>query len=90
MLCVTGLLGVQRPVLSRGRSECCGGEELKEYRCIEVHDHKDIGGKIDEEQQNGWRLHTYACAGSAGLASAFVRHYLLFERGEDTQRRTSS
>ena len=58
-----------------------------EYRCIEVHDHKDIGNKIDEEQQNGWRLHTYSCAGSAGLASAFVRHYLLFERGEETLRK---
>jgi hypothetical protein len=49
---------------------------LKQYTCVNVGNHKDIGNTIDEWQQKGWRLHTYACAGLAG------NHFLLFEKGE--------
>ena len=51
---------------------------MKQYTCVQVGDHKDIGDAVDE-WQNGWRLTTYACAG-AGMP--VVHHYLLFEKGE--------
>ena len=54
----------------------------KEYECVEVKHHKDVGKTIAEYQKNGWHLHTYQAA--AGLAggpiSSFVNHYLLFEK----------
>ncbi len=56
--------------------------KLKEYECVEVKHHKDVGRTIKEWQENGWRLHTYQATGSVGPASAFVNHYLLFEKGE--------
>jgi hypothetical protein len=55
---------------------------LKEYECVEIKHHKDVGRTIKEWQKNGWRLHTYQATGSVGPASAFVNHYLLFEKGE--------
>jgi hypothetical protein len=54
---------------------------LKEYECVQVGHHMDIGKTIVEWQKQGWRLHTYACAGR-DVAGAPVNHYLLFERGE--------
>jgi len=57
-----------------------GDVELKEYMCVEVKHHKNVSEKIEEWQKNGWRLHTYACAG-VRLAGD-VNHYLLFEKGE--------
>jgi hypothetical protein len=56
--------------------------KLKEYECVEVKHHEDVGRTIKEWQKNGWRLHTYQATGTVGLASAFVNHYLLFEKGE--------
>ena len=59
--------------------ECHEGEvELKEYMCVEVKHHKDVGKKIEEWQKNGWRLHTYQVTGR----DIWINHYLLFERGE--------
>ena len=56
---------------------------LKEYECVEVKHHKDVGKTIEEWQKNGWRLHTYQTSGmGAGPMSYKVTHYLLFERGE--------
>jgi len=53
-----------------------GGEvKLKEYECVEVKHHKDVGKTIEEWQKKGWRLHTYQIGGLA------VYHYLLFEKG---------
>jgi hypothetical protein len=52
--------------------------ELKEYICVQVGHHKNIGKTIEKYQRNGWRLHTYQAQGSPTL----VNHYLLFERGE--------
>jgi hypothetical protein len=60
-----------------------GGEvRLKEWECVQVKDHRDVGKTIGEWQRNGWRLHTYETAGSAGPMSSFAAHYLLFEKGE--------
>lgn len=56
--------------------------QLKEYECAEVGHHKDVGKVIEEWQRNGWRLHTYQAAGSAGAMTQFIMHYLLFEKGE--------
>ena len=56
--------------------------KLKEYECVEVKHHRDIGRTIQEWQKNGWRLHTYQAVGDVGMATAFVNHYLLFEKGE--------
>ncbi len=65
-------------------SKVLGGEvKLKEYKCVEIKHHKDIGKTIAEYQRNGWRLHTYQTAGmGAGPMAYNVNHYLLFERGE--------
>ena len=52
---------------------------MKEYECVRVGHHKDVGKTIGEWQKDGWRLHTYACA-QAGMPE--INHYLLFERGE--------
>jgi len=53
---------------------------LKEYECVQVGHHKDIGKTIAEWQRNGWRLHSYACA--AMRPGLEILHYLLFEKGE--------
>jgi len=55
--------------------------KLKEYECVEVTHHNDIGKTIEEWVKNGWRLHNYQTAGmGAGPMSFKVNHYLLFER----------
>jgi len=60
-----------------------GGEaKLKEYKCVQIGDHKRIGKTIEEWQRNGWRLRTYACAGIGTMMA--VNHYLLFERGTES------
>jgi hypothetical protein len=43
--------------------------------------HKNVGEVIEDGEKNGWRLHTYVCAGNASLALG-TNHYLLFEKGE--------
>jgi len=55
---------------------------MKEYECVEVEHHKDVGMTIGEYQSRGWRLHTYQTAVmGAGPMAYKVNHYLLFERG---------
>ena len=56
--------------------------KLKEYECVEVKHHSDVGRTIKEWQEKGWRLHTYQATGTIGMAMAFVNHYLLFEKGQ--------
>jgi hypothetical protein len=56
-----------------------GDVKLKEWECVQVVHHKDIARAIEQWQKNGWRLHTYSPAGTAGE----VKHYLLFERGSN-------
>lgn len=54
---------------------------LKEYICVEVSHHKEIGKAIAEFQSNGWRFLTYQAAGmGAGPLAYNVKHYLLFEK----------
>ena len=54
---------------------------MRKWKCVLVSSHKDIGKVIEEWEEAGWRLHTYACAGNADLFLG-TNHYLLFERGE--------
>ena len=49
---------------------------MKEWECVQVNHHKNVGKTIEEWQRNGWRLHTYQAQGSPTI----VNHYLLFER----------
>ncbi|MEJ2244355.1 MAG: hypothetical protein P8X87_07525 [Candidatus Bathyarchaeota archaeon] len=53
---------------------------MKEWKCVQVGDHKTVGKVIEELQEKGWRVHTYACAGIGAMMA--VNHYLLFEKGE--------
>lgn len=56
-------------------------DKLKEYTCVEVKHHKDVGKTIEEYQKKGWHLNTYSTAGmGAGPMAYNVNHYLLFER----------
>ena len=55
---------------------------MKEYECVQVSHHKDVGKTIAEWETNGWCLHSYVVAGSPTA----VNHYLLFKKGE--QHRT--
>jgi len=60
-----------------------GEVKLKEWKCVEVNHHKDVGKTIEEWQRNGWHLHTYQTAGmGAGPMAYNVKHYLLFEKDE--------
>jgi hypothetical protein len=54
----------------------------KEWRCIVVGHHDNVGNAIMEWEQQGWRLHTYSSAGMGGSLNYTVNHYLLFVRGE--------
>jgi hypothetical protein len=56
-----------------------GDVKLKEYVCVQVGHHKDIGKTIEEWQKNGWRLHKYQ---ATGPYMGEINHYLLFEKGE--------
>jgi hypothetical protein len=57
--------------------------KLKEYECVEVNHHKDVGKVIEEWQRKGWSLHTYQAAGiGSGPMSFKINHYLLFEKDE--------
>ena len=51
---------------------------MKEWECVLVKHHKDIGKTIEEYQRKGFCLHTYSCAQVSVGADAY--HYLLFER----------
>jgi hypothetical protein len=54
---------------------------MKQYECVQVGHHKDIGKVTEEYQQNGWHLHTYQTAAVVpSLMTPVVYHYLLFEK----------
>jgi hypothetical protein len=53
---------------------------LKDWQCVEVKHNKDVGTTIKEWEKNGWHLHTYSTAGSAGPVTSIINHYLLFEK----------
>jgi len=56
--------------------------KLKEWKCVLVGHHDNVGKVIEEWEKAGWHLHTYQAAGDVGMTTAFVNHYLLFEKGE--------
>ena len=57
---------------------------MKEYECVQVKSHQDVGRTTEKWQNNGWRLRTYQVAGmGAGPMSYTVNHYLLFEKGDE-------
>lgn len=58
-----------------------GGDCLKQWKCVLVGHHDDVGRVIEEWEKLGWRLQTYACAGNATLTMG-TNHYLLFMKGE--------
>jgi len=51
---------------------------VKEFICVQVDTHKDVGQIIEEWQKKGWRLHTYQATGR----DIWIKHYLLFEKGK--------
>jgi hypothetical protein len=51
-------------------------DQLKEWKCVQVNHHEDVGQVIEEWQKKGWRLHTNQATGSPTA----VNHYLLFEK----------
>ena len=53
---------------------------MKEWKCVLIGHHDNVGKVIEEWEKAGWRLHTYACAGNANTMLG-TNHYLLFERG---------
>ena len=55
---------------------------MKEWKCVLVGKHENVGTEIEKWEQSGWQLYTYQATGTVGIATAFVNHYLLFERGE--------
>jgi hypothetical protein len=55
---------------------------MKQYTCVQVSHHKDVGNTIDEWQEKGWRLSHYACSTGGGGGLMTISHYLLFEKGE--------
>ena len=64
---------------------------MKDYECVEVKHHKDVGKTIEKYERNGWDLHTYQTAGmGAGPMSYSVSHYLLFERSKRASTKTQS
>ena len=60
---------------------------MKEWECVQVNHHKDVGRTIEQWESNGWRLHTYVCAGNA-VVTLGTNHYLLFER--ETKKSSSA
>ena len=54
---------------------------LKEWKCVLVGHHNDVGKVIEDWEKEGWHLHTYACAGNAAPVMG-TNHYLLFAKGE--------
>ncbi len=53
---------------------------LKEWKCVQVGHHDDVGPAIEEWERAGWLLHTYTTAGVSSYRN--VNHYLLFSKGE--------
>jgi hypothetical protein len=51
---------------------------LKEWKCVEVGHHRNVGKTIEDYEKDGWCFRTYQATGQATLVS----HYLLFEKGE--------
>jgi len=56
---------------------------MKEYECVEVQHHREVGKTIVVYQESGWHLHSFSAASiGSGPVGYRVNHYLLFEREE--------
>jgi len=53
---------------------------LKEWECVRVESHSDVGETIEQHQRKGWRLNTYRPINVG--AGTDVDHFLLFEKGK--------
>ncbi len=54
---------------------------MKEYECVEVQHHREVGKTIVVYQEAGWHLHSCSTASiGSGPIGYRVNHYLLFER----------
>ena len=53
---------------------------MKQYECVEVQHHRDVGTTIALYQKEGWHLYDYSAASmGSGPIGYRVNHYLLFE-----------
>ncbi len=52
---------------------------MREWECVEVKGHENVGRTIEQRQKDGLRLHTYQSVGAPHLA---IADYLLFQRCE--------
>ena len=53
---------------------------LKEWECVALGHHKNVGKTIEDWENAGWSLHTYSAAQMRpGIE---IIHYLLFKKGE--------
>ena len=41
--------------------------KMKEWKCVSVGHHNNVGKVIEDWEKVGWRLHQYSCAGNATL-----------------------
>jgi len=57
-----------------------GEFKLKEWECVRVESHSDVGKTIEKLQKMGWRLKTYRPI-HIGKGTD-VDHFLLFEKGK--------
>jgi len=60
---------------------------MKEWQCVLVSNHKDVGKTIEEHEKEGWWLHSYACAGNAALALG-TNHFTCSSKRKATSRDT--
>ncbi|MFC1804205.1 hypothetical protein ACFL0D_09625 [Thermoproteota archaeon] len=49
---------------------------MKQWKCIQLDDHRKVAECIEDVQLDGWKLHTYQASGR----DIWIKHYLLFER----------
>ena len=49
---------------------------LKQWRCVQLENHREIAECIEDVQRDGWQLNTYQATGR----DIWIKHYLLFER----------
>lgn len=54
---------------------------MKEWKCVLVGHHDNVGKVIEDWEKAGWRLHTCACAGNAAVTLG-TNYRLLSEKGE--------
>ena len=61
-------------------------KKLKQWECVLVGHHSNVGRPIEEFESKGWKLHTYS---AAQLRGSEINHYLLFEKANNIGFRVS-